>query len=316
MNGYLWKFSYLCGVKIRDISGMKFTKMHGAGNDYIYIDCMDGTFGGDDSSILEDTSRIGEISERLSHRHFGVGADGIILILPSRKADFRMRMFNADGSEGRMCGNATRCIGKYVFDNHHTDKKEITLETASGVKYLTLHTGEDGRVDSVTVDMGAPVLEPSAIPVSADSVADASHISVCAQGKDFTLTAVSMGNPHGVIFVDEITDTLVHQVGRELETHPIWPDRANIEFARMRGDNEIEMRVWERGSGETMACGTGACATAVAAMLTGRTSEREVMVRLLGGTLRIKWDPANGHVYMTGGATTVFDGEIDMQFRQ
>lgn len=295
---------------------MKFTKMHGAGNDYIYINCLDGTFGGDDSSVLEDISLIGKISERLSHRHFGVGADGIILILPSDEADFRMRMFNADGSEGRMCGNATRCIGKYVFDNHLTDKKEITLETASGVKYLTLHTGADGLVDSVTVDMGSPVLEPVNIPVVVPDGSDASHVAVSAGGKSFVLTAVSMGNPHGVIFVDEITDELVHGTGRELEVHPIWPDRANIEFARMIGDNVIEMRVWERGSGETMACGTGACATAVAAMLTGRTSQREVTVRLLGGDLLIRWDGESGHVFMTGGATTVFEGEVALQFRQ
>ena len=313
---YSGKISYLCGVKNQRYFGMKFTKMHGAGNDYIYINCLDGTFGGDDSSILENTSLIGEISERLSDRHFGIGADGIILILPSNVADFRMRMFNADGSEGRMCGNATRCIGKYVFDNHYTDKKEITLENASGVKYLTLHTGTDGLVDSVTVDMGVPVLEPREIPVAVAENGDASHIDVSARGADFILTAVSMGNPHGVVFVDEITDELVHGVGRELETDPIWPDRANIEFARMLGDNAIEMRVWERGSGETLACGTGACATAVAAMLTGRTAERQVTVRLIGGQLSIRWDSISGHVFMTGGATTVFEGEISLQFRQ
>ena len=295
---------------------MRFTKMHGLGNDYIYIDCMDGTFGGDDRSIVTDSSRLEEISSRLSNRHFGIGGDGIVLILPSDNADFRMRIFNADGSEARMCGNASRCIGKYVYDNQLTEKTDITLETASGVKYLTLHTGTDGLVDSVTVDMGSPVFEPDNIPVVVTDGCDASHVALSSGGNDFVLTAVSMGNPHGVIFVDEITDELVHGIGRELEVHPIWPDRANIEFARMIGDNVIEMRVWERGSGETMACGTGACATAVAAMLTGRTSQREVTVRLLGGDLLIRWDGESGHVFMTGGATTVFEGEVALQFRQ
>ena len=292
---------------------MKFTKMHGAGNDYIYVNCLDNTFGGDDKAILSDTALIGRISERLSDRHFGVGADGIILILPSDKADFRMRMFNADGSEGRMCGNATRCIGKLVFDNHFTDRTEITLETASGVKYLTLHTGDDGKVSTVTVDMGEPVLVPAGIPVEAQENVD---IPAVAAGQQWILTAVSMGNPHGVVFVDEITDELVHKVGPALENHPIWPDRANIEFATVLPDGNLRMRVWERGSGETMACGTGACATAVAAMLTGRTPKSEVTVHLLGGDLTISWDRTTNHVYMTGPAVTVFEGDVNLQFRQ
>lgn len=295
---------------------MKFTKMHGAGNDYIYINCLDGKLGGDDGSVLSDPRRIGDLSERLSDRHFGIGADGIILILPSSSADFRMRMFNADGSEGRMCGNATRCIGKYVYDNGYTDKKEITLETASGVKYLTLHAGDDGKIATVTVDMGEPVLIPAEIPVAVNGNDPVEAVTVDTSRGEFTFTPVSMGNPHGVIFVDDITDSLVLGAGSELEVHSIWPDRANIEFARMLGDNDIEMRVWERGSGETLACGTGACATAVAAMFTGRTASREVTIHLTGGELKVRWDQDTNHVFMSGPAVKVFEGDVQLDFRQ
>lgn len=285
---------------------MKFTKMHGLGNDYIYIDCMDGSFGGADSSLIYDDDRLAEISRRLSDRHCGIGGDGIIMILPSDNADFKMRIFNADGSEAKMCGNGSRCVGKYVYDHHHTQKCDITLETLSGVKYLTLFPGADGKIESVTVDMGEPSFDPARIPVKADS-----NLGVKAglsDGRTMELTAVSMGNPHGVAFTSDLSDEMVLGVGPQLETHPVFPDRANIEFASVEGPADIRMRVWERGSGETMACGTGACATAVAAALTGRAG-RDVTVHLRGGDLRIRWDEASGHVFMTGPATEVFSGE-------
>ncbi len=286
--------------------------MHGLGNDYIYIDCMDGTFGGDDRSIVTDSSRLEEISSRLSNRHFGIGGDGIVLILPSDNADFRMRIFNADGSEARMCGNASRCIGKYVYDNQLTEKTDITLETASGVKYLQLKIGADGKVGSVTVDMGEPEFNPRNIPVVTSANQGNVDIKVAlSNGQEIKLTAVSMGNPHGVVFIDDFNDIDVHSIGRELEVHPIWPDRANIEFAKVVSQKEIIMRVWERGSGETMACGTGSCATAVASALTGRSSD-EVTVHLLGGDLTIKWNRDSNHVFMTGTATTVFSGEVEL----
>ena len=291
---------------------MRFTKMHGLGNDYIYIDCMDGTFGGDDRSIVTDSSRLEEISSRLSNRHFGIGGDGIVLILPSDNADFRMRIFNADGSEARMCGNASRCIGKYVYDNQLTEKTDITLETASGVKYLQLQIGADGKVESVTVDMGEPEFNPRNIPVVTSANQGNVDIKVAlSNGQEIKLTAVSMGDPHGVVFIDDFNDIDVHSIGRELEVHPIWPDRANIEFAKVVSQKEIIMRVWERGSGETMACGTGSCATAVASALTGRSSD-EVTVHLLGGDLTIKWNRDSNHVFMTGTATTVFSGEVEL----
>lgn len=285
---------------------MKFTKMHGLGNDYIYIDCMDGSFGGADSSLIYDDDRLAEISRRLSDRHCGIGGDGIIMILPSDNADFKMRIFNADGSEAKMCGNGSRCVGKYVYDHHHTQKCDITLETLSGVKYLTLFPGADGKIESVTVDMGEPSFDPARIPVKADS-----NLGVKAglsDGRTMELTAVSMGNPHGVAFTSDLSDEMVLGVGPQLETHPVFPDRANIEFASVEGPADIRMRVWERGSGETMACGTGACATAVVAALTGRAG-RDVTVHLRGGDLRIRWDEASGHVFMTGPATEVFSGE-------
>ena len=290
---------------------MKFTKMHGIANDYVYIDCTDGTFGGETPAILTDDECIAKAARLLSDRHCGVGGDGIILILPSATSDFKMRIFNADGSEGKMCGNGSRCVGKYVYDHNLTRSNSITLETLSGVKYLQLNLGADSLVDTVKVDMGEPEFTPSAIPVNVAEGASNVRIPVEDGGTHFEITAVSMGNPHGVIFVDEPTDDLVLGVGPMLEKHPMWPDRANIEFAKVLNRNEIRMRVWERGSGETMACGTGACATAVAAMLNGLT-ERRVKVHLIGGTLEIFWDPDTNHVMMTGGATEVFHGEVDL----
>lgn len=276
---------------------MRFTKMEGLGNDYIYVDCMAG----------EPASDWENLSIRMSDRHFGVGADGIILIMPSKVADFRMRMFNADGSEGKMCGNGSRCVAKYVYDNGLTRKTEVTLETLAGIKVLKMHLGADGKVDTVTVDMGEPILTAAEVPALSASERMVEETLPTAKHGDFAVTAVSMGNPHGVIFVDEITDELVLGAGPELERHSAFPDRANIEFVKVIDGETVQMRVWERGSGETLACGTGACATAVAAALTGRTN-RKVTVKLIGGNLSIEWNEKDNHVYMTGPARTVFTG--------
>ncbi len=272
---------------------IKFTKMHGLGNDYIYINCLEGA--------PRDPSAL---AVEMSDRHKGVGADGIILIMDSNVADFKMRMFNADGSEGKMCGNASRCIGKYVYEQGLTDKQIIKLETLSGIKILSLDV-KAGKVDAVTVDMGEPVIDSQLVPVVSE-LPSVINAAVSTSAGDVKINAVSMGNPHGVVFVDSLDDVDVHRLGRELEVHPMWPDRANIEFAEVISPQRIRMRVWERGSGETLACGTGACATAVAAAINGLT-DREVAVELLGGTLEIDWGD-DGHVYMKGGATTVYSG--------
>ena len=274
---------------------IRFTKMHGIGNDYVYIDCTTHT-----------PDRLEELSIEMSDRHTGVGGDGIILILPSEVADFKMRIFNADGSEAKMCGNGIRCVGKYVYDNGLTSKTEIAVDTNSGIKYLTLTPGTDGKIAEVTVDMGEPDLIAAQVPVKYDGEKMIEAEVDTTTGGHLAVTAVSMGNPHGVIFYNNESPD-VHVTGRELEIHPMWPDRANIEFAKVVSPTEINMRVWERGSGETMACGTGACATAVAAITTGRT-ERTVTIHLLGGDLTIFWNPDDNHVYMTGSATTVFTG--------
>lgn len=277
---------------------ISFTKMHGIGNDYIYIDC---------TKTCPD--RLPELSREMSPRHTSVGADGIILILRSEIADFKMRIFNADGSEAKMCGNGSRCVGKYVYDHKLTTKTSLTLETLSGVKSLFLKVNKvSGTVEEVTVDMGSPILECKEIPVmhSADRMISA-HVETSVG--EMEMTAVSMGNPHGVVFMDRNVDNLeIKSIGRELECHPMWPDRANIEFINIIGPDRIKMRVWERGSGETMACGTGACAAAVAYMLKmyGH-AEGEVDVELRGGNLHIAIDE-RGHVMMTGPATEVFNG--------
>ena len=271
-----------------------FTKMHGIGNDYIYIDCMES-----------EPERLPELAVEMSDRHFGVGGDGIVLICPSEVADFRMRMFNNDGSEARMCGNASRCIAKYVHDHGLTDKRIINLETLSGIKVLSLNLDTDNEVESVTVDMGEPILNPSKIPADFPGEMMVEQKIHTTHG-DMVVTAVSMGNPHCVIFVDKIENVPFDTLGPELEKHPVWPDRANIEFVEIISDTEVRMRVWERGTGETLACGTGACATAVASAITGRTG-RDITVHLRGGDLNIKWGEDN-HVYMTGSATKVFDG--------
>lgn len=265
--------------------------MHGIGNDYIYIYCP-----------TDAPSDIAELSKEMSRQHFAVGSDGIILILPSDKADFKMRIFNADGSEARMCGNGIRCVGKYVKDYGLTDKTTLDIDTLSGIKHLRLHLDENGIVESVSVEMGKALTHADVLPCC--EMIDA---SIPTSTGILNITAVSMGNPHGVIFVDSLDSVDVHALGRELETNPIWPERANIEFAEILSPHEIRMRVWERGSGETMACGTGACATAFAAILTGRCSS-PVTVRLLGGSLEIKVTPS-GEVTMTGPASTVFEGK-------
>ncbi len=274
---------------------VRFTKMHGAGNDYIYLDAT--------GEMPED---LPELSRRMSDPHFGVGSDGLVAVMTSYIADFRMRMFNSDGSEAEMCGNASRCIAKFVYEKGLTDSETVTLETLAGIKVLHLHVCE-GVVESVTVDMGAPVLEPASVPVQSLDPKLRLAEEETVDGRTYRITGVSMGNPHGVIFVDEIDDDLVLRQGPLLEVAPIFPAKANIEFAKVLDRSTIEMRVWERGSGETLACGTGACATAVAAALNGLTG-REVDVRLRGGTLHIRWDEADGHVFMTGPAAFICDG--------
>lgn len=286
-------------ITIMSMNPIRFTKMHGISNDYIYINCMNG-----------QPECPQHLSVEMSDRHTGVGGDGIILICSSEIADFKMRIFNADGSEAKMCGNGSRCVGKYVYDYGLTDKTRITLETLSGIKVLSLHL-RDGKVDTVTVDMGEPVLTPCEIPVRHDGDSMIDH-KVISAGKEYQLTAVSMGNPHGVIFGADPDSLPLEAIGPGLECHDMWQDRANIEFASVLSPSEIKMRVWERGSGETMACGTGACATAVAAVLNGLTGRR-VTVHLRGGDLTIEWRPDDNHVYMTGSATTVFEGTYERQ---
>lgn len=278
---------------------IEFTKMHGAGNDYVYVDAM-----------RFPLSNPRELAVRWSDRHKGIGSDGLILIGPSEKADFSMRMFNNDGSEGRMCGNGVRCIAKYVYDHGLTDRLTVRLETLAGIKVLHLHLGPDGKVDTVTVDMGEPALAvPSQLATADGSMREGrvEHEGVVRVG-----TFVSMGNPHFVCFLDEDVERFdVEGQGRPLEKAPVFPEACNIEFATVRPDGSIRMRVWERGSGITMACGTGACATAVAASLTGRAG-RTCMVEMDGGTLRIELRE-DGHVYMTGPAATVFEGKIEIE---
>ena len=270
--------------------------MHGIGNDYIYINCLAGS-----------PDRLPDLARRMSDRHTGVGGDGIVLICPSDSADFRMRIFNADGSEARMCGNASRCIARYVSEQGLAKSDTITLETLSGIRTLDINRDDAGNIDSVSVAMGMPVLECSAIPVTHSGYSMIEQPVETSRGI-VQLTAVSMGNPHGVVFTSELSDAHVLTLGPELENHPMWPDRANIEFVRADSPAELTMRVWERGSGETMACGTGACAAAVAAGLTGRAGS-SVKVNLPGGSLHIDVTP--GGVIMTGEATRVFDGTYE-----
>lgn len=274
-----------------------FTKMHGAGNDYIYINAIENV-----------PENLPHLSRQISNRHFGIGSDGLVAIMRSHVADFRMRMFNADGSEAEMCGNASRCIGKYVYERGLTRKTEVSLETGAGIKILHLEVVDD-EVKSVTVDMGEPILTPGLIPVASRSSEAKISEKEIIDGREYALTAVSMGNPHAVVFTDTLTDELVLREGPKLETAAIFPKKANIEFARVVDRNHIDMRVWERGSGETLACGTGACATLVAAVLNGLT-DRRVHIHLLGGDLQIRWDEATNHLFLTGPAAFIADGEF------
>ena len=277
---------------------MKFTKMHGIGNDYVYVNCFKET--------VEHPS---EAAIKVSDRHFGIGSDGLILIKPSEVADGKMEMYNADGSQGAMCGNGIRCVAKYMYDYGITDKTSISVETKSGIKYLDL-TIKDGKVDTVKVNMGTPILKAADIPVRSEKEQVIDE-PVMVDGKEWKITCVSMGNPHAITYIDDVKNLEIEKIGPKFENHEIFPDRVNTEFVHVIDRNIVEMRVWERGSGETLACGTGACAVAVSSILNGLTEE-EVTVKLLGGDLKIFWDRTENKVYMTGSATTVFDGEINL----
>lgn len=282
---------------------MKFTKMHGCGNDYVYVDCTEHMLANPSAAAIA-----------VSDRHFGVGGDGLILICPSDKADFRMAMYNADGSEGSMCGNGIRCVAKFVYDKGLTDKTTLNIETKAGIKTLEL-TVENGKVSLVKVNMGMPDFRAEAVPVVGlgrevpglgEGVIGQ---TVTVAGKPWTMTCLSMGNPHAVVWVDDVASLPLEQIGPAFEHAPYFPDRVNTEFVQVLNDHEINMRVWERGSGETLACGTGACASVAACYLNGRTGT-QVMVHLRGGDLAVELGE-DGCIYMTGPATTVFEGEIN-----
>lgn len=278
---------------------MKFTKMQGAGNDYVYVNCLN-----EEVANPEETARF------VSDRHFGIGADGLILIKPSQRADFEMAMYNADGSRGEMCGNGIRCVAKYAYDYGLTDQTRISVDTLAGIKYLELFL-EQGKVSRVKVNMGTPCLTAAEIPVVSDTE-QAINVPLEVEGKTYAMTAVSMGNPHCVLFLEEdVRELDLEAIGPAFENHPRFPKRINTEFVNVVDDHTLRMRVWERGSGETLACGTGACAAAVAAVLNSRTI-KETVVLLSGGELTIAWEGKDTPVYMTGPAVTVFDGEIEL----
>jgi len=278
------------------MKGLKFTKMQGAGNDYIYI-----------NGFEQKIDNPSDLAIKLSNRNFGIGSDGLVIILPSESCDFRMQMFNSDGSEAEMCGNASRCVGKYVYDKGLTTKKEITLETKAGIKYITLLDG-NSKSRKLTVDMGEPILDPIQIPVNINENPVLGY-PLDIEGKKWPITCVSMGNPHAVTFTTGIDKLNLPELGPKFENNPIFPRRTNTEFIEIIDRSTLNMRVWERGAGETLACGTGACAAAVAAVLNG-LCDRNVTIHLLGGDLEIEWRESNNHVYMTGEAVTVFEGEI------
>lgn len=278
---------------------MKFTKMHGCGNDYIYI-----------NGFTEKVEQVDkpELVRRLSDRHFGIGGDGAIFINPSTEADFEMEMYNADGSRAEMCGNGIRCVAKYVYDKGLTNKTDISVISCGGVKYLQLFL-EDGKVDTVKVNMGTPELVPERIPVVCEAARESIiDEPVFVQGQEYKMTCVSMGNPHAVIFMDNVTDLKIEKIGPYFENHERFPKRINTEFVKVLDRQNVQMRVWERGTGETLACGTGCCATVVACILNGLTDE-SVTVKLLGGEIRVTWDRESNLVYMSGPAVTVFEGE-------
>lgn len=278
---------------------MKFTKMQGCGNDYVFIDCF-----------AERLGDIAAFARFVSNRNFGVGSDGLICIGPSDNADFKMEMYNSDGSPAQMCGNGIRCLAKYVYDKGLTDKSEITVETGNQIKRLLLNI-KDREIESVRVDMGSPELRPQFIPIAEHGI-NFINRSVIANGREYFLTAVNVGNPHAVTFVDDVDNYDVQTIGPMFENHPLFPERVNVEFVQLIDRKTLKMRVWERGSGETLACGTGATAAVVAAILNGFT-DNKVKVILRGGELFIEWDRENDKIYMTGPAVTVFDGELYLQ---
>lgn len=275
---------------------MKFTKMHGIGNDYVYV-----------NGFEERVENKPEVSSMVSDRHFGIGSDGIIFINPSEKADFEMEMYNSDGSRAEMCGNGIRCVAKYVYDFGLTNKEKISIDTLAGVKYLDLKV-ENGKVAEITVDMGEPELMAKNIPIVSENEKVVSE-DITVDGKNYQITGVSMGNPHAIVYYDGIQDMKIEEIGPKFECHERFPRRINTEFVEVIDRQHVSMRVWERGAGETLACGTGACAVAVACVLNGLT-ESEVKVTLLGGDLTIRWDKESNHVFMTGPAETVYTGEI------
>ena len=277
---------------------IKFTKMHGLGNDYVYMD-----------AIHQKIENITTLAKFVSNRHFGIGSDGLILICESKVADFKMRMFNSDGSEAEMCGNGIRCVGKFVYDKGLTTKQIVTIETLAGIKTLNLNT-KDGKVQTARVDMGEPILEASKIPVISEEM-PVQNLKLKAIDKEFTFTCVSMGNPHAITVVENVKEFNVEKYGKVLEIDKAFPNKTNVEFIEIVDKQNIKMRVWERGAGETLACGTGACATAVACNLNGLTS-RNVNIELLGGNLQIEWSSKDNHVYMTGPAVTVFEGKLEI----
>ena len=277
---------------------IKFTKMQGLGNDYVYMDAI--------HQKIENESSLAQF---VSNRHFGIGSDGLILICKSDVADFKMRMFNSDGSEAEMCGNGIRCVGKFVYDKGFTDKTTVTIETLAGIKTLELNT-KDGKVETVKVDMGEPILTPKEIPVISDEE-PVKNLMLEAEGRKFKITCVSMGNPHAITEVEDTEKFDVEKYGKVLEVDKAFPNKTNVEFIQIVDKNHVKMRVWERGAGETLACGTGACATAVACYLNGKTN-RNVEVELLGGKLYIEWNEENNHIYMTGPAVTVFEGVLEI----
>ena len=289
---------------------MKFTKMQGAGNDYIYVDCT--------KKLLKNPSKT---AIKVSERHFGIGSDGMILIKSSDKADFFMEMYNADGSRSEMCGNGIRCVAKYVYDKGLTDKKDITIVSAGKIKYLKLtvegKTATDrGQVTLVQVNMGTPILAPAEVPVTVEATQETAdgpavvNAPIMVDDTEYHMTCVSMGNPHAIVFMEGVKDLDIEKIGPKFEHHTCFPNRTNTEFVEILDRKNVFMRVWERGTGETLACGTGCCATAVACVLNGLTDE-EITVKLLGGELHIKWDRVANLVYMTGPAKIVFEGEVD-----
>ena len=285
---------------------MKFTKMQGCGNDYVYVNGFEEKIASEEKPAL---------ARRISDRHFGVGSDGIIFINPSKIADFEMEMYNGDGSRAEMCGNGIRCVGKYVYDHGMTDGKEFTVESFGAIKHLTVVEEEDGKAKTLRVDMGSPILEAEKVPVSpayfyVDAAASVVDAPIEVDGKTYQVTCVSMGNPHAVVFIDDTAGLPIESIGPKFENHQAFPNRINTEFVQVIDKGYVKMRVWERGSGETLACGTGCCATAVACILNGKT-DNKVTVEVLGGKIDIEWDRGKNVIYMTGPGVTVFTGEYE-----